>query len=159
MALCLPIETEVTDIILFHELTHIVHKKTAGLENFWERPVGTLILEEVLATRISKYFIPKKRDEEYIEYSEGWLAHCKNNTYEIIKGVLSYLNDSSPESIMKFTFGDGTAGFEREAYYTGWVLVEALLDKGVSFEDMASVPKEQMPQYVQKVCKDLVESF
>src|SRR5699024_903561 len=36
--LCLPVENQLSDIIVVHELTHIVHAETASLEMNWERP-------------------------------------------------------------------------------------------------------------------------
>lgn len=158
-ALCLPIETDVSEIVLYHELTHIVHHKMAGLKGEWERPIGTLILEEGLATRSSKHFVCNKKDESYIEFTQGWLASCQARKSDIIKGIIPYINDSSAETIMKFTFGEGTQGFERESYYVGWEMVGTLLEKGVSFEEMANIPADQIPYNIEKACKDLVENF
>lgn len=50
LALCLPIENGESDILLTHELTHIVHSHTANLTADWERTIGTIILQEGLAT-------------------------------------------------------------------------------------------------------------
>ncbi|WP_411844203.1 DUF2268 domain-containing putative Zn-dependent protease [Salinicoccus sp. HZC-1] len=154
-ALCLPIESELSDIVLYHELTHIVHHKTAGLNLSWERPVGALIMEEGLATRVSRHFVKDCEDEAYIEYTAGWLDACRSKKQEIINGIIPYINDSSSESVMKFTFGSGNTGLEREGYYVGWKVVQSLSEKGVSYEEMAKVPEEQIPQYVQKACESL----
>src|SRR5699024_1561909 len=67
LALCLPIESESSDITLPHELTHIVHSKTADLKIKWERTIATLVLQEGLATQVSKYIVPGKEDKHYVE--------------------------------------------------------------------------------------------
>jgi uncharacterized protein YjaZ len=52
------IENGDSEILLAHELTHIVHASTAKLSGGWERKIATLIIQEGLATRISKEIIP-----------------------------------------------------------------------------------------------------
>lgn len=58
VALCLPIETEQSDIYLVHELTHTVHQKTANMKNDWERNIASIFMQEGLATHVSKHLIP-----------------------------------------------------------------------------------------------------
>jgi len=156
-ALCIPIESEVNDIILYHELTHIVHQKTAGLSLNWERPVANLIMQEGLATRISQHLKPGKNEEIYIEFTPGWLKTCEMKKEEIIEGIMPYFNDARSETLMKFTLGEGTTGLEREAYYVGWLIVGSLLDAGVSFEEMAKIPGDQLAQYIFDACRDMIE--
>lgn len=148
LVLCLPVEEGNTDITLAHELTHIVHSKTADLSASWERTIGSTILQEGLATRVSQHIVPGSLDKDYVEYTPGWLqsAHLKRD--EIIDGVIPYLDDSSSDAVTMFTFGNGTADIEREAYYIGWVLVDKLLGEGVTYEEMAHIPEEDIPEYV-----------
>lgn len=147
-ALCLPIEGESTDVVLTHELTHIVHSKTAGLTTQWERSVASLILQEGLATHVSRYMIPGEDDENYIEYTEGWLKSCRRKSKSILEGIYPYFEDSESDTIFKFTFGSGTTGHEREAYFVGWEFVGRLLDEGVSFKEMANVEEADIPKYM-----------
>ncbi|MUV38814.1 hypothetical protein JNUCC1_02685 [Lentibacillus sp. JNUCC-1] len=148
LALCLPIETEVSDITLPHELTHIVHSRTASLKVEWERTIASLILQEGLATQVSKYIIPGKEDKYYIEHKDGWFESCNSKRNDILKGILPYLEDSTSESLFKFTFGMGTTDTEREAYFAGWEIVNGLLEEGVTFREIASVQEDEMPDYL-----------
>lgn len=148
LALCLPIEGSNTDIILTHELTHIVHSKIAGLTTQWEKTVASLILQEGLAMHISRYMNPGEENEIYIEHKEGWLKSCRRKKGNILEGIYPYLEDSSSNAIFKFTFGAGTTGHEREAYFAGWEFVGRLLDEGVSFKDMANVKEMDIPKYM-----------
>lgn len=148
--LCLPIENQLSDIIIVHELTHIVHGETASLEMNWERPIAELILQEGLALHVSKYLVPGEKDEAYIEMGvgQGWLQSCHEHKTKILNGITPYLSDSKGEVIRKFTFGTGATGHKREAYYVGWELVASELKKGVSFKQLASIKTEDIPAYV-----------
>jgi hypothetical protein len=148
LALCLPIENGESDIILAHELTHIVHTQTANLTAEWERTIAATILQEGLATRVSQFIVPGHPEELYIEHKKGWLQSCKENRAEIISGIFPFLEYSSSEAVTMFTFGNGTTNHEREAYYVGWELVNFLLDQGVTFKEMASVQEKDIPDYV-----------
>ncbi|MCM3744991.1 hypothetical protein M3193_12645 [Sporosarcina luteola] len=148
LALCIPVETGASDIVLAHELTHIIHAKTADLSVAWERSIASTILQEGLAMRVSQAIVPGHADEDYTEHKKGWLKEAKEKEIKILQGILPHVNDSSSEVVMKYTFGLGEAGLEREVYYAGWVLVDSLMKKGVSFKEIASVPEEDMPEFV-----------
>lgn len=156
LALCLPIECGDSKITLSHELTHVVHSKTANLKSEWKRTIASTILQEGLALQVSKYLIPGKADEEYIEHKEGWLDSCKSKKNEIIKGVLPYLNDSSSEIVYKFTFGNGTTNIDREVYFVGWEVVDYLIKKGIKFKDIANIQEDKMPDYLKEVFSNLL---
>lgn len=156
VALCLPIETEQSDIYLVHELTHVVHQKTANMKNDWERNIASIIMQEGLATHVSKQLIPGHKEKEYIEISHGWLKSCYKNKKEIIKNIIPYLEDSEPESVMKFTMGNGSTNHHREAYFVGWLLVKLLLQQGMSFEEIAHIQEDEIPQYISQNYKDLL---
>src|SRR5699024_10511600 len=156
-ALCVPIESEVNDIILYHELTHILHQRTAGLSLNWERPLANLIRQEGLGTRIRQQLNPGKDEESYEAITPGWLKSCEMKKEEIIGGIMPYFKDARSETLMKFTLGEGTTGLEREAYYVGWLIVRSLLDAGVSFEEMAKIPGDQLAQYIFDACRDRIE--
>ncbi|MFE8699767.1 DUF2268 domain-containing putative Zn-dependent protease [Cytobacillus sp. FJAT-54145] len=151
VALCLPIECGDSDILLSHELTHVVHSTTANLTAEWERTIASTILQEGLATQVSKHLVPGKKDHCYIEHKEGWFDSCKSNRTEILKGLFPYLDDSSSETITRFTFGTGTTNNEREVYFVGWEIVKFLLEEGITFEEIARVQEVDIPNYLREV--------
>lgn len=107
LALCLPIENGKSDVMLAHELTHIVHSYTAQLSAQWERTIASTIVQEGLATQVSKRIVPGLSDEEYIEFTiQGWIKSCERNKEAIYKGIYPYLDDSSADAVYKFTMGD-----------------------------------------------------
>jgi hypothetical protein len=153
LALCLPIESGNSDILLAHELTHIVHSNTANLSANWERTVSSIVLQEGLAAHVSKYLVPGEPDERYIEYTEKWLKSCEDVKSEIIKGICPYLESSSAEIVFKFTLGDGTTNHEREAYFVGWEIVKFLLAQGISFKEIAKIKEDSIPDYIGEFIK------
>lgn len=157
MALCLPVENGDSNIHLSHELTHIVHSQTANLTGEWERTIGSTILQEGLATQVSKCLVPGHPDELYIEHKEGWLRSCKEKRAEIITQIYPFLDHDSSEAVTRFTFGNGTTNHEREAYYVGWELVHFLLDEGVTFKEMASVQEKDIPDYLRNIFPNILK--
>lgn len=158
LALCLPIESEISDIFLTHELTHIVHAKTASFSGEWERTVGTAILQEGLATQVSKQLVPGKQTEDYLaEDNRDWFQGCKLMRKEILEGIFPYLDDSSSEALTKFTFGSGTTRHERELYFVGWEIVDTLQKQGITFKEIASIQEIEIPNYLRKVYPLLLE--
>jgi len=151
LALCLPIENGESDILLSHELTHIVHSHTANLTANWERTIGSTILQEGLATQVSKFLVPGEPIELYIEHTKGWLKSCYEVKADILTGILPYIEDSSSEVVTTFTFGNGTTNREREAYFVGWEIVHYLLGEGVTFKEMASIQEKDIPNYLREV--------
>ena len=151
LALCLPIENGESDILLSHELTHIVHSHTANLTADWERTIGSTILQEGLATQVSRFLVPGETTELYIEHTKGWLRSCYENKSNIIMGILPYLEDSSFEVVTMFTFGNGTTNREREAYFVGWEIVQYLLGEGVTFKEMAYIQEKDISNYLREV--------
>src|SRR5699024_5868413 len=153
--LCLPIENQLSDIFVVHELTHIVHSEIASLEMNWERPIAEIVLQEGLALHVSKHLVPGERDEAYIEMGVElvWLKYCHDHRKKILNGITPYLSESKGEVIEKFIFGTGASGHKREAYYAGWELVNSELKKGVSFKQLASIKPKDIPSYVKNNLK------
>lgn len=158
LALCLPIESEISDVFLTHELTHIVHAKTANLSGEWERTVATAILQEGLATRVSKQLVPGKQTEDYLAYNNrDWFQDCTSMRRNILQGILPYLEDSSSQTLTKFIFGEGTTGNEREIYFVGWEIVKLLQKQGITFKEIASIQEIDIPNYLREVYPLLFE--
>lgn len=150
IALCLPVENGENEILLAHELTHILHAKMAELKPEWERTIASIIFTEGLAMHMSKCIVQGKPDEEYVEYQKGWLKECNKDSIAIFKGILPYLQDKSSECVYQFTMGNGTTGREREAYFVGWSLIPMLLKEGYSFGDIAYIQENEMVEIVRE---------
>ncbi len=152
---CVPVEQDPAEraLLLPHEFTHAVHNATAGLAGAWERRVAQLVLEEGLATRSTAALVPRRPPVAYVEDARAgatpdWFRRCAEQEGAILRGIREHLADGSSEAVARFTFGGGTTGLEREAYYAGWVVVGHLLDQGWTLATLAKVPEEGMVDLV-----------
>lgn len=144
VAVCLPVEAGLDEIVIVHELTHLVHGKIIGSTMSYEKTVASLVFQEGLATQLSKYLVPGQKDEAYIEHQEGWLQECYKDAEQIVQGIKPYLQECSGEVIYRFTMGTGTTGKVREGYFAGWILIGDMLLDGWSFAEIARVAEEDM---------------
>lgn len=144
IAVCLPIENGENQMIIVHELTHLVHGKIIGSGASWEKTVASLVFQEGLATQLSKYLAPGYKDEFYVEAQEGWLQECCKDAKQILQGIKPYLQECSSERIFQFTMGTGTTGKVREGYFTGWKLIGDMLEDGWSFSSIARIREDDM---------------
>ena len=120
--------------------------------NFAAVPPGDLG-EEIAKQLVNEAWplVPGKQEEQYIEFTKGWLKSCNSKKKEIMEGLLPFLDDSSSATLTKFTFGTGTTGNERELYFAGWELVKELQKLGVTFNELSHIPEEDIPNYLREI--------
>jgi hypothetical protein len=140
-------------LVLPHELTHAVHMLAADLSGSWERPIAQVVLEEGLATRATAALVPGLPAVGYVaDLAENgrsdWFEQCVARETALLTGLRPNLADSRSETVARFTFGDGTTGLEREAYYAGWVLAGQLLDQGRTLAELAATPVDAITPLV-----------
>jgi len=161
MALCFPIETQSnrdSEILIYHELAHVIHFHKADISTNWERTIASTILQEGIAMHTSKVLVPGRNLAEYTGNDDQWLTLCNEKELEILSGAIPFLEKSDSESVFRFTAGEGTCGFQNEAYYIGWKLVEHLLEKGMSLSDLAGFHEPALPGFVATHLNQYVES-
>lgn len=149
-AVCFPIENGEDDIVIVHELTHLVHGKLIGSELGWSRSVAALVFQEGLATQMSRHLIPGHPDEAYLKSEGGWLQSCCEDSSNILRGIRPYLAERSAEAMLRFTMGKGTTGRVREGYFAGWRLIGDMLADGRSFADIARIQEPDMVNALEK---------
>ena len=150
IAICLPTEEGENHIVIAHELTHLVHGKITNLTMSWERPVASLIVQEGLATQLSRHLVPGYKDEDYLACQASWLQECYKDEKQILQGIKPYLRECSAERILQFTMGTGTTGKQREGYFAGWKLIGDMRKNGWSFSDIARIREEEMGNVLEK---------
>jgi hypothetical protein len=153
----IPIEMEPFKraLIMTHELTHAVHINMGSFSGGWIRTVGTTVLTEGLAMRVTQNLFPNQSESAIVEMTPGWLAEATARRKEILKGILPALASNKSEDVMRFTMGRGPAGLEREAYYAGWLVVGYMLEHGMTFAQIARIPENEMPARVAEVIKKM----
>ncbi|HLK59493.1 MAG TPA: amidohydrolase family protein [Chthonomonadaceae bacterium] len=153
----LPVEMDASQRVLVmpHEFTHAVHIVTAGLSGGWERSIAEVALQEGLAMRTAQALVPGHSDWTYTEGGQDWLAECHKHRVEILKGIEASLADSNSPTVARFTVGKGTSGQDREAYYVGWILVGALMKRGMTLAQIAHIPHDAILPIVRATVQEL----
>jgi hypothetical protein len=146
------IETDSTalPLLMTHELTHAIHIGMGSFSGSWKRTIGTTIVTEGLAMRVTQKLFPGHPDSDFTDYSPGWLAAISKHKTEVLKNIQPFLFSDNTNDIMRFTMGKDKLGFERQAYYVGWIVVGYWLKHGKSFAEIARIPENEMPAQVQK---------
>jgi predicted Zn-dependent protease DUF2268 len=155
----IPVESSDKDLQLTmtHEFTHAVHTTTAGLSGgYSQTSVAQLVLMEGLAERVTEKLVPGQTPAIYTSaHSDDWLREAEEHRLAILKGIQQHLDERGPEVMSRFTFGKGTTGLGREAYYAGWVLVGELVRQGMSLAEIAKLPPASMSGLISKVIDSL----
>ena len=129
---------------MIHEFTHAVHRSRgcANLPADYDQTLAELVITEGLAMRMVEHLSPGRAPTYSIIASPAWLDSSRSREAAILTGIGQHLDERG--LAQRFTFGRGTAGVSREAYFAGWVVVGALLDSGVSFHTIATTPIERL---------------
>jgi hypothetical protein len=154
----LPVEQEPDRraLVLPHEFTHAVHMLAANLSGEWERPISQVVMEEGLATRVTAALVPGRPDDGYVAYftdgngASDWFEQCAARETALLAGLRPFLANSRSETVARFTFGGGTTGLEREAYYAGWVLVGQLLAQSRTLAELAATPVDALAPLIER---------
>ena len=142
----MPVENAILKIALAHELTHSVHLQLAHVKNSFGAPVGETMFLEGLAMRTSQAAVPGLPETAYtqIDPNDHWLANCYAKKDAVLKGILPDLANSGQEVGMKYTFGQGNNGMQREAYCAAWVVMGKLIGSGKTLPELARIPEDKM---------------
>jgi len=148
----MPVENSAFRPILAHELAHTIHMQLAGVKNSFGAPVGEILFLEGLAMRTAQHADPGLPDEAYVAMpgDRKWLPRCQRDKDKIIKGILPDLDKSGPEIALKYTFGKGNTGLQREVYCAAWFAFGKLLDRGETLPELARLPEDRMIEFMRR---------
>lgn len=151
-----PIEMSVAQrtLTLPHEMTHAVHITISHLSGGFERALGRVVFEEGLAMHATKALVPGHPDYAYVG-EEPWFRQGMSMGRTILADMVPDLHKSDSETLIKYTFGAGNTGREREAYLAGWIVVGRLLADGRTFPDLARIPEADLPGLVQRTAREI----
>lgn len=160
LALCLPIEYDEgikLDILVAHELTHVVHASKINGLGKWERSLANLILQEGLAMKSSQLLVPGLKECEYLSNDSEWFTRCESKKEEILKNVSVDLMSQDSDILFKYSMGQGSTGEEREAYYVAWLVINHFLDNGYTLSELASWSEVETDSKVAEVISILTQ--
>lgn len=156
VALPLEIDAGRRALLMAHELTHAVHIAMGSFAGGWVRSIGTTVLTEGLAMRVTERLFPGRPARDYVEHEPGWLEKARARRLDILRAIRPHLASEDSEQVMRFTMGRGPNGLEREAYYAGWEVVGHWLAHGKSFAEIARIPETEMPARVREAIDALL---
>ena len=142
----MPVENINLKIALAHELTHSIELQLVSVKNSFGAPVGETMFLEGLAMRTSQRAVPGLPDAAYTSMPNepDWMPNCVAKKDIILKAILPDLDKSGHEIAMKYTFGQGNNGMQREAYCAAWFVMGRLLDSGKTLPELARIPEDKM---------------
>ncbi len=82
------------------------------------------------------------------EFSPNWFARATPKRSMILADIAPHIADSDAAAVLRFTMGTGGAGVEREAYFTGWLVIRDLLEHNWTFPRLARVSDAEMTHLV-----------
>jgi len=100
--------------------------------------------------RTSQAAVPGLPETAYtqIDPNDHWLATCYAKREAVLKGIVADLDNSGREVAMKYTFGQGNTGMQREAYCAAWIVMGRLLDSGKTLPELARIPESRMVETI-----------
>jgi hypothetical protein len=152
----MPVENINLKIALAHELTHSIHLQLIKAKNSFGAPVGETMFLEGLAMRVSQRAVPGLPDSAYASMPDDntWWRDCVAKKRSISKGILPDLDKSGSDIAMKYTFGHGNTGMQREAYCAAWFVMGKLIDSGMTLPKLARIPEDQMVSTIRAAMTD-----
>jgi hypothetical protein len=145
-AILMPVENINLKIALAHELTHSIQLQLVPVKNSFGAPVGETMFLEGLAMRTSQRAVPGLPDSAYTSMPNepDWMPNCVKKKDAVLKDIVADLDKSGREIAMKYTFGQGNNGMQREAYCAAWFVMGKLIASGKTLPELARTPEDQM---------------
>ncbi len=146
-----PIEAGDAARAMAHEFAHIVHRgRCTTFTSGYAQGLAELVVTEGVAMQVVAQLFPGDSAASYVQApgAPGWFAAASARRTAILQGVRAHATERGVATVQRFTFGGGTTGLPREAYYAGWEITGALLRGGMSLHDIATTPPAQLPELI-----------
>ncbi|TGB05333.1 hypothetical protein [Halobacillus salinus] len=154
--ICFPVELEATDFRLTQELTRVVNCTQSGMAPSHTRTLAQLIFQEGIALHTAHQILGDEKRNDAFSYFKN--DACTREPNRIMINILPHLNRTDYEALYSFTKGTGASGFEKEANFTGWNLVQYLLNQGVTLKELITLNAKDVDAYVEESLFNLLDS-
>ncbi|RDY70215.1 MULTISPECIES: hypothetical protein [Halobacillus] len=146
--LCFPVELTSSRTRLIQELTRVVHCSQSGLAPSHTRTLGQLIFQEGMAAHTTEEVL---EESGMIDFPLCWEQEkCSREPNRVMMNIQPHLHRTDYEALYSFTKGTGASGFEKEANYTGYLIVEHLLEQGRPLYDLARIQNTEVDAIVER---------
>ncbi|MFQ3543736.1 hypothetical protein Q7A53_06595 [Halobacillus rhizosphaerae] len=155
LTICFPVESDWSDFRLAQELANAVHCMKSGLSPNLNRSLAEVIFQEGLALHTTQQVMTLDTNRE----TNLLWGHdkCSQEPNRIMMNLIPYLHRSDYEAIYSFTKGTGASGYEREANFTGWMLVKYLIKKGYTLPELSAIPSSGVNKFVEQSLFSLLD--
>ncbi len=89
VALAIEDDSDSRALRMTHELTHGIHISMGSFSGGWIRTIGTTVLTEGLAMRVTQKLLPGHGESYYVEAHPGWFDEASKKRNEILRDVRS----------------------------------------------------------------------
>ncbi|WP_226576644.1 hypothetical protein [Halobacillus litoralis] len=152
--LCFPVEIASSHTRLIQELARVVHCRQSGLAPSHTRTLGQLIFQEGLSIHTT---IEVLEESGLSAASLNWEEErCSREPNRVMMNVLPHLHRTDYEALYSFTKGTGASGYEKEANFTGWLVIEHLLEQGRPLYELAQIQKDEVDTIVERALLSLM---
>ncbi|MCA1022614.1 hypothetical protein [Halobacillus litoralis] len=152
--LCFPVELPGGQTRLIQELARVVHCRQSGLAPSHTRTLGQLIFQEGLAIHTTLEVLEESGiSDPYFSWDE---ESCSREPNRVMMNIQPHLHRTDYEALYSFTKGTGASGFEKEANYTGWLVIQHLLEQGRPLYELARIAPDEVDTLVERALLSLM---
>lgn len=163
----LPVDKELLEIIITHEMIHSYHYHVLGYEGIdwnainWQDARNSMYLEGV-ATYLSQKLVPGHPKSRYFSYDydgEKWLSYCKSNREKIASTLLNDLKRQTKNLEREWLrlSGGEHFGYNRLGYFLGTEFVTSLCKRIPEAKVLRLLASDEVSTEMDYWLKELVE--
>ncbi|WP_431800308.1 hypothetical protein [Halobacillus andaensis] len=86
-----------------------------------------------------------------------WMAKCQLEPTRIMMNIFPHLRRSDYKAIYSFTKGTGASGYQNEAGFVGWSVIDHLLKRGYTMPELLLIPVERVTTVIEKSLYQIME--
>ncbi|MCP3026792.1 hypothetical protein [Halobacillus sp. A5] len=149
-----PIEREWNDVHFANELVKVVYLNQLKVNPARLANIAFVIFLEGLALHTSNRVITS---EALGTGLYPWMEKCQLEPTRIMINIFPHLRRSDYKAIYSFTKGTGASGYQNEAGFVGWCVVEHLLKRGYTLPELLFIPEERLTTLIEKSLYQIME--
>ena len=158
-AVAIPVEVGNPEFDMIHEFAHAAHR--TGCSDYpagYVQSLAQLVLSEGVAMRVTEQLLLNRPPTYHLSASEDWFGAATAQQAAILGGIRRHARETAAGTLQRFTFGPGTTGLNREAYFAGWVVTGALLQSGMTIHEIATTPASEVASLVERAIDQLLSA-
>ncbi|GGF16353.1 hypothetical protein GCM10010954_13690 [Halobacillus andaensis] len=149
-----PIEKEWRPIYFVNELVKAVYLNQSKIHPSQLVNIAFVIFLEGLALHTANLVAASDTSRTSLY---PWMSKCQLEPTRIMMNIFPHLRRSDYKAIYSFTKGTGASGYQNEAGFVGWCVVEHLLRRGYTLPELLLIPEERVITLIEKSLYQVME--